>query len=105
MARPDGRKTETAMAVKTLSYKRWRAMIESADLSPASKSAVPNGYSPGGAAAELGISRQAVHKAMREGRLDAFHIPAPDSNRSGYYLIPQKALDAFKRHRKQRLTA
>jgi hypothetical protein len=35
------------------------------------------GPSPGGAAAELGVSRQAVHRAIDRGTLDAWYVATP----------------------------
>lgn len=76
-------------------------MVHEAETTHGDPSRVPNGYSPGGAAVELGISRQAVHKAIRRGTLDAFHIPQL-GGLPGYYLIPQDAVDAYKRRRRTR---
>lgn len=48
------------------------------------------GMTPAQAAKELGISRQAVHKAIEEKRLKAREV-AP-----GWYLIDEKSIAAYK---------
>jgi hypothetical protein len=55
--------------------------------------AIPNGYSPGGAAAELGVTRAAVHRAIERGYLDAMRMQVPGGQ---YWFITQEALDAYK---------
>jgi excisionase family DNA binding protein len=82
------------MAVKTLSYQRWREMIEDAESGSADSSTVPNGFSPGGAAAELGVSRETIHRAIKRGTLDAYMVPMP-GGRPGMYFITPEALAAF----------
>ena len=61
---------------------------------------LPNGYSPGGAASKLGISRQGVMKAMHTNRLPAWQIALP--NGSHYYFIPQESVDAFVGNKKRK---
>lgn len=55
------------------------------------------GPSPGGAAGELGISRQAVHEAIARGRLDAYRVTYDDEGKdlAGIY-ITQASLDRYK---------
>jgi predicted DNA-binding protein YlxM (UPF0122 family) len=52
------------------------------------------GPSPGGAANELGISRQAVHKAIHRGELDVLAIY--DGRRLSHYTISRSSLAAYK---------
>lgn len=53
-----------------------------------------NGVSPGSAAAQFGVSRYAVHKAIERGTLEAFRIIHPDGKLMAI-LIPQRAIDAY----------
>ena len=66
-------------------------LIEAADPIMQDFSAGP---SPGGAAAELGISRQGVHKAIKRGDLDALAVYR--GSRLSHYTISQSSLRRFK---------
>lgn len=57
------------MAFKKITLSKWTAAMET---SP--NSALYNGMSPGGVANQLGISRQAVHRAIHRGELDAWRV-------------------------------
>ena len=59
------------------------------------------GWSPGGAAAQLGISRQAVHKAIHRGDLDAIIIN-DDDGKLRLFMIPDASLQAFAERRSRR---
>jgi len=83
--------------IKTLSLSQWMRMQKKAESLSGKPSDFPNGYSPGGVASQLGISRQAVHKAMHTGRLPAWRVVLPGGG--AYYLISQEALDAFQQKR------
>ena len=50
----------------------------------------PDVVTPGVAAAMLGITRQGVHRAMKEGRLDCTIVRGPDMR--DYYFISTPAL-------------
>ena len=52
------------------------------------------GPSPGGAAAEVGVSRQAIHKAIHRGDLDVLAIY--DGTRLSHYTISRRSLAAYK---------
>lgn len=55
------------------------------------------GPSPGGAASELRISRQAVHEAIARGRLDAYRVTYDSEGKelSGIY-VTRASLDRYK---------
>jgi len=57
--------------------------------------------SPGAAAAHLGISRQAVHKAIHRGDLDAVMLQENDGELAAF-MIPFESVEAFKVKREQR---
>jgi len=63
-----------------------------------------NGYSPGHVAAELGITRQAVHQAIDRGDLDAVRIVGKDG-RLRAIVISQESINAFAALRAIRETA
>lgn len=85
------------MAVKTLSYREWREIISKVESDPAGQPAqIPNGYSPGGAAAVLGVSRPAINQAILRGHLDATRIPAP-TGRGYYWFITPEALEEYRK--------
>ena len=74
-----------------MQLKDWERVLEARkpDLADFSQ-----GLSPGGAAGELGISRQAVHKAIHRGDLDVLAIY--DGSRLSHYTISRSSLAAFK---------
>ena len=51
-----------------------------------------NGYSPGGAAVELGMSRQAV----RRGSLDAVIVNDDVTGELRLFMIPKPSIEAYK---------
>lgn len=79
------------MAVRKMQLKAWERAIEApnADLEDFSL-----GPSPGGAAAEVGVSRQAIHAAIRRGELDVLAIY--DGARLSHYTISRSSLAAYK---------
>jgi hypothetical protein len=85
------------MAIKTMNLDVWRKL---SDVSDAQRAKLL-GWSPGGAAAQLGISRQAVHKAIHRGDLDAL-IVNNDEGQLSMFMIPDDSLQAFKAKRAQR---
>lgn len=76
--------------VTDMTYSRWRSYLESGG---------GNGYSPGGAAAELGMTRQGIMYAIKAGLLDALRVDLPGQDRN-YWIIPVDALERYKRERK-----
>jgi len=61
-----------------------------------------NGASPGGLAAELGISRQAVHQAVQRGLLDALIVVDDNSEELRLFMIPEHSVEAYKARRAAR---
>jgi hypothetical protein len=57
-----------------------------------------DGPSPGGAAVELGISRQAVHRAISRGTLDAWYVSTPTaSGGEGFYVfVTEESMRRYK---------
>lgn len=55
-----------------------------------------NGLSPGGAAAELGITRWGVHRAIDRDCLEAFRVERVEGKLMAIF-IPQRAIDAYRR--------
>lgn len=80
----------TAIRYKKMQLATWQKVLEKA----AGTRADLQGVSPGTAAAELGISRQAVHDAIRRGRLEAIEVR--DGKDLVMFLIPQRSLDDYK---------
>jgi len=85
------------MAIRKVNMRRWHQLVEETDRHRAELL----GWSPGGAAAELGISRQAVHAAIRRGDLDAVVINGDDGKLRAF-MIPDASLKAFAERRSQR---
>lgn len=83
-----------AMAVRTMNSQTWQKLTEVSE----AQRAQLLGWSPGGAAAQLGISRQAVHKAIHRGDLDAVIVNNEDGKLS-MFMIPDASLQAFKAKR------
>lgn len=86
------------MAIRKMNTKRWTELTETSDRLRAQLI----GWSPGGAAGQLGISRQAVHKAIHRGDLDAIIVTKDDSDELSMFMIPDASLQAFKAKRAQR---
>lgn len=84
------------MALRKMNVKLWEKLTSESQAHRAKLL----GWSPGGAAAELGITRQAVHKAIRRGDLDAVIV----NNFEGQltmFMIPDASLQAFKAKREK----
>jgi hypothetical protein len=86
------------MAIRQYNQRVWNKLTAESDAYRAKLL----GWSPGGAAAELGISRQSVHKAIRRGDLDAVRV-TDDRGRLSMFMIPDESLQAFKAKRYSRL--
>jgi hypothetical protein len=82
--------------VKTIQFPDWVRLMDSESDTP---DELPNGWSPGGAAEFVGMTRQGIHYAIRSGALDAIRVPSPGGH-GCYWFIPDAALRAFKRSRK-----
>lgn len=86
------------MAVRKMQIDAWEQAVDAEDPT------LPNlsrGPSPGGAAAELGISRQAVHKAIRSGQLDALAVYK--GRKLLFFNIGLDSIARYKELRKNRL--
>lgn len=79
-----------AMAVKKMQLSEWEKLTAGSD----SHRAKLLGDSPGGIAARLGISRQAVHDAINKGRLDA--VAVYEGRTLRMYMIPEASLQAYR---------
>lgn len=93
------REAGNAMALRKVSMKRWESLVTESDHARAKLI----GWSPGGAAGQLGISRQAVHKAIHRGDLDAVIVNGDDGKLQAF-MIPDESLQAFAARRAQRRT-
>lgn len=88
------------MALRVIKLSRWAKLNEASD--PENPRAV-NGPSPGGVAAELGISRQAVHKAIRSGLLDAVKVVLDDDpERMVMFIVTPYSVRNYKLVRQHR---
>lgn len=83
------------MAYRDMTAEKWSELLHT---TPDGQMTV-NGVSPGSAAVSLGISRQALHKAIRANRLDAIRIVNADGNTTAV-LIPGAELQRFEQSRK-----
>jgi len=81
------------MTVTTMNWNDWLAAVEASSPSPGKPMPPPNGYSPGGAAEKLGVTRSAVHMAISRGILDAIKVPIPDGR--SYFFIPERDLQDY----------
>lgn len=86
--------------IRKMQVSTWSKLTEAALGKPAWRQL--NGPSPGGVAAILGISRQAVHKAVHRGDLDAVVVYAP-TGRLQMFMITEDSIEAFKAKRERRL--
>lgn len=88
------------MAIRKMTMKQWQKATAAAHGKPSW--AALNGTSPGGVAATLGISRQAVHKAIHRGDLDAIIVNDDITGELRLFMIPAASEQAFKAKREQR---
>ena len=82
------------MAYNDMTAEQWAKLLHT---TPDGQMTV-NGSSPGPVAARLGISRQALHKAIRANRLNAIRI-VDDSGNTTAVLIPGREVERFQRTR------
>lgn len=87
--------------IRKIPVAQWSKLTEAALGKPAWKQL--NGPSPGGVAAILGISRQAVHKAVHRGDLDA--VIVTDGGKLRMFMITEDSIEAFKAKRERRLAS
>jgi hypothetical protein len=85
------------MALRKLNPHRHQQQVEEANRLRADLV----GWSPGAAAAELGITRQAVHAAIRRGDLDANEVKDLETGMK-LYFIPDASLRRFAKARADR---
>lgn len=95
-----GRPSEHTMSARRMQVERWERLTEAGDPSLQNFSLGP---SPGGAATELGISRQAVHEAIQRGDLEALAVYK--GTRLLFYTISRSSLERFKAIRAARRRA
>lgn len=89
------------MAIRKMTMLQWQKATAAALGKPSWGNL--NGDSPGGVASQLGISRQAVHKAVHRGDLDAVLITGM-AGQLKMFMIPQDSVEAFKAKRDQKRT-
>lgn len=85
--------------IKKLTVRQWQKATSESE----ARLAELSGTSPGGAAAELGITRQAVHKAIRRGDLDCVIVNDDRTGKLVMFMIPDASLKSFKARRRQRM--
>jgi hypothetical protein len=85
--------------IRKMQLSTWSKLTESALGKPAWKQL--NGPSPGGVGAILGISRQAVHKAVKRGDLDA--VVVYEGTRLRMFMVTEDSIESFKAKRERRL--
>ena len=95
------------MSIRKMTLERWQKLTAAAlQDGDAAALAALQGTSPGGVAADLRISRQAVHEAMHRGDLDAIVITGNrPRQRPLMILITAASIAAFKRLRSERKRA
>lgn len=85
------------MAYNDMTQEQWAKLLHT---TPDGQMTV-NGVSPGPVAEQLGISRQALHKAIRANRLNAIRIK-DRKGRTTAVLIPGAEVRRFERARLQK---
>lgn len=90
------------MAVRKFSREQWVKAVNASHGKP--DFAALNGDSPGTVAAELDISRQAVHQAVHRGDLDAV-IVNDSRGKLQMFMIPRGSVERFKKLRAERKRA
>jgi hypothetical protein len=86
------------MAVRKMTMKAWANAIDAAG--PDSPDL--QGDSPGGVAARLGCSRQAVHRLIQRGTLDA--VAVYEGKRVAFYVVTEASLRVHQQRLAERLS-
>jgi len=84
------------MLLRKMAFKDWEKLSTVSD----AQRAKLIGWSPGGAAAEIGITRQGIHHAIRRGDLDA--VAVYDGTKLVMFMIPDDSLRAYQERRQRR---
>lgn len=87
------------LKLRKMKASRWQALTDESDRERAKLL----GWSPGGAAAELGVTRQAIHYAIRRGDLEAVMVTDDATGQLQMFMIPDASLQDYKRKREARL--
>jgi hypothetical protein len=91
------------MAERVITMSKWS---KEADRLARTRPERMNGPSPGGAASELRVSRQAIHQAIKDDRLDAWRIVSDtDHERLVAIIVTGESLSRLKVERGVRETA
>lgn len=86
------------MPVRKMTMKQWQRVVDATDASTEDLM----GDSPGGVAARLGCSRQAVHRLIKRGTLDA--VAVYEGRQLAFYIVPEASLAAYQQQLAQRLS-
>lgn len=90
------------MAIRKMTMRTWQKAVAATLGKPGWEKI--NGYSPGGVASVLRISRQAVHQAIRRGQMDALIVNDDETGELRLFMIPEASVEAYRAHRDQRKT-
>jgi hypothetical protein len=90
------------MAVRDMLMHEWqiecsRAAGELSDQEARAALAHLGGPSPGGAAAELGLTRQRIHQLVNEGKLDMIRLRDRPRARPHVWMITEASLTRFRK--------
>jgi len=88
------------MALKRITLQRWTELLDSTQ-DPSKY----NGDSPGGVAADLGITRQSVHGAISRGHLDGWRVEDDKTGQLVAIVISPESVARYQAARKLRRIA
>jgi hypothetical protein len=84
------------MAMRRLTFEQWGELLATSHGQPSEYSRWM-GSSPGGAAADLGVTRQRIWQLLKEGKLDLLMLADNRDAKVSAWLIPQGSIERYRK--------
>jgi len=83
------------VSIRRMSYDAWAEALARTHGKPDFASYM--GASPGGAAAELGVSRQRIWQLLKDGRLDLVMLADDDKAKVSAWVVTKASMERYRR--------
>lgn len=84
------------MAMRRMTFEQWGERLATTHADPSEYSRWM-GSSPGGAAADLGVTRQRIWQLVKEQKLDLLLLADNKDSKVSAWLIPQSSIDRYRK--------
>lgn len=84
------------MGIRRMTYEAWGEVLAQTHAQP-SEYAKYMGSSPGGAAAELGVTRQRIWQLLKEGKLDLLLLADNKDAKVSAWIIPNASVERYRK--------